>query len=376
MRSGWRDRSNGVNRKGTRKASNMSITWQQQLTAGSLGILLAITAPGCGSSQKGDETAVKSGDQAAYAVPVEVATAELKNLTVLKTFSGPLEGEEQANIVAKISERVMSIKVHVGESVRAGQVVLALDKSGTSSQYYQAEANFKNAGKTLERMKSLYAEGAIAMQALDGAQTAYDVARANFDAARSAVDLVTPIVGVVTAVNVNIGDLTLPGALLATIAKIDRMKVIFNMNETDVTNIALAQRVSVYSEAKSGTRMDGRIVQLSKSADVRSRSFEMKALFPNTPDRWFKPGMFCKVELEIAPQQKSLVIPNAAIQSDGNNNRVFVIRGGRSYLRLVDIGVTDGERTVVPRGLAERDTVATVGANNLKDSSSVIVVSR
>jgi len=376
MRSGSQNRLTGVIRKGTRKVSDMSITWQQQLTVGSLGMLLAITAPSCGSSHKGDEPAVTSGAQAAYAVPVEVATAELKDLTVLKTFSGPLEGEEQANIVARISERVISIKVHVGETVRAGQVVLALDKSGTSSQYYQAEANFKNAGKTLERMKSLYAEGAIAMQVLDGAQTAYDVARANFDAARGAVDLVTPIAGVVTAININIGDLALPGALLATIAKVDRMKVIFNMNETDVTNIVQGQRVSIYSEAKSGTRTEGRIVQLSKSADVRSRSFEMKALFPNTPERWFKPGMFCKVQLEIAPQHKSLVIPNAAIQSDGNNNRVFVIRGGRSYLRLVDIGVTDGERTVVPRGLAERDTVATVGVNNLKDSSFVIVVSR
>jgi hypothetical protein len=71
-----------------------------------------------------------------------------------------------------------------------------------------------------------------------------------------------------------------------------------------------------------------------------------------------------------------LVIPSGAIQSDGNSSRVYVVRGGRSYLRQIDPGVSDGERTVILRGLSEGDTVATVGANNLKDSSEVAVVTR
>jgi hypothetical protein len=61
------------------------------------------------------------------------------------------------------------------------------------------------------------------------------------------------------------------------------------------------------------------------------------------------------------------------VQTDGVTNRVFVIRGGRSYQVSVDVGVTDGERTVILRGLAENDTVATVGVNNLRDSSLVTV---
>jgi membrane fusion protein, multidrug efflux system len=336
-------------------------------------LVLALTLPACSTKEKVPEAALQ-GD--ANAVPVEVARVESKQLSVTKTYSGPLEGEEQANIIARLSERVTGVKVRVGDAVEAGQLIVALDKSGPSSQYFQAEANFKNAEKTLERMKSLFTEGAISQQSLDGAQTAYDVARANFTSARSSVELTTPIAGVLTAVNVSEGDLASPGASLATIAKVGRMKVIFNINETDVPNLSVGQSVVVYSDTRPETKMDGRIILLSKSADSRSRSFEIKALFPNTPDRWFKPGMYCKATLAISSREKMPSVPNAALLSDGTTNRVFVILNGYSFEREVRVGVSDGVSTAILQGLRVGDTVATVGVNNLKDSTRVTVVNR
>lgn len=336
-------------------------------------MFLAVALAGCGAKEKKMDA---NTEAAAYTVPVEVAVVELKQLPVTKTYSGPLEGEEQANIIARLSERVTGLKAHVGESVRAGQLVVSLDKSGPSSQYFQAEANFKNAEMTLERMKSLYGEGAISQQSLDGVQTAYEVASANFNAARSSVELTTPIAGVVTAVNVSEGDLAIPGSTLATIAKISRIKVIFNINEADVTNLFMGQTVLVYSETKPDVKVDGRIILISRSADTRSRSFEIKALFPNTPDRWFKPGMFCRVNVQIASHEPTSVVLNAAILSDGMTSRVFVVRNGRAFQRVVQAGVSDGQSTSILEGLAKGDTVATLGINNLKDSSFVTVVNK
>jgi len=337
-------------------------------------LLTAIPFPGCGPGNK--EPAGSDSVAGTHVIPVEVAVASRSDLAVTKTYSGTLEGEDQANIIAKLSERVTGVKVRIGESVPAGHVTVTLDKSGPSSQYFQAEASFKNAEKTLERMKSLYAEGAVSLQTLDGAQTAFDVAKANFDAARSTVELTTPISGVVTAVNVSVGDLPTPGFVLATVAKVARMKVIFNINESDVTNLAIGQRVRVYTEVRPEEVVEGQISQISRSADVRSRSFEVKAAFQNTSDRLFKPGMFVKVDVRLAPRDKALVIPNAAILSDGVTNRVFVVKNGRSYQQTIQLGVTDGERTEVLQGLVQSDTVATTGATNLKDSSVVNVIRR
>lgn len=338
--------------------------------------VLTLALIGCGQSEKETSGKGNESDVATQIIPIQVAVAEQKDLIVTKTYSGTLEGEEQANIVAKISERVTGIKAHVGEAVGANKVIITLDKTGAQSQYYQAEANFKNLEKTLERMKSLYGEGAISLQSLDGAQTAYDVGKANFEAARSAVDLSTPIAGVVTVVNVNNGDLATPGAVLATIARIDRMKVTFNINETDIVNIALGQKVKVFMESRPEVQVEGRVVELSKSADVRSRTFEIKALFTNTRDRWFKPGLYCRVAVHISPREKSLVVPAIAVQSDGSSNRVFVIRSGRAYRKDVRAGMSDGQQIAILDGIVAGDSVATIGGTNVRDSSYVNVFNR
>jgi len=128
----------------------------------------------------------------------------------------------------------MKINARVGDYVKTGDVLFELDKSGAQSQFYQAQAVFLNAQKDFERMKNLFNEGAVSRQALDQAQTGYDVAKANFDAAKSTVEITSPISGVVTAINVNIGDLANPQMPLATVANIGRMKAKFNVGESDV----------------------------------------------------------------------------------------------------------------------------------------------
>ena len=349
--------------------------WTAGTAAGCL-LLISISGPGCGPAKNAPPAGGKTGDTVAQAVPVGVARVERVNLAVVKVFSGTLEGEEQANVVSRISERVTGLKVRVGEPVRAGQLTILLDRGGASSQYLQMRANFTNQEKSLERMKSLYREGAVALQALDGTQAAYDIARANFEAARSNVELTTPIDGVVTAVNVSLGDLTTMGQVVVTVARINNMKVTFDINETDVANVALGQKVSVFSEAAQGSKVEGKIIQLSKSADIRSRSFEVKAMFPNTADRWYKPGVYVKVNVAVSPHDREVVVPNLAIQSDDTGSRVYLIRNGRSYRRQVRLGVTDGVVTAALEGLAEGDTVATVGVNNIRDNGYVKIVTQ
>ena len=351
----------------------MSMMHMTRATIGSGAVILClIPLAGCGAKHTGADPAARGG----RTVTVKTAVAEMKELAVTKTYSGSLEGEEQASIVARLDERVTGIGARVGETVRAGQVIVTLDKSGPSSQYYQALANFTNAGKTLERMKSLYTDGAVSLQTLDGAQTAYDVAKTNFEAARSNVELATPIAGSVTAVNTSEGVFATPGSALATVARIDRMKIVFNIDEADATSLRLGEKVSVYSDTRPDTKVEGEIVQLAKSADVRSRSFEVKALFSNTPDRWFRPGMFCRADIQVSSRGATLTVPSAAVQSDGTTDWVFVIRSGRAFQRTVLPGLTDGQTTAITGGLAAGDTVATVGATTLGDSSLVNVVSK
>jgi RND family efflux transporter MFP subunit len=322
-------------------------------------------------SKKGDE---KSSDKSLTfldTVAVKTVKAGLSDIRLVKTFTGSLEGEEQANIVSKISERIMAIKVHVGDNVKSGQLLILLDKSGASSQFYQAQAGFLNAEKELNRMKALYEGGAISQQLYDGTKTSYDVSKANFEAAKNTVELTSPINGVVTAINPNVGDLANPGMPLITVASINKMKVLFDAGEEDVAGFAIGQSSEIYSELKPQLIQKGTISQISRSATVESRSFEVRAVFQNTSDRWFKPGMFCRVNVELKNKKGVLAIPNAAITVIQNNSSIYVISGGKASLRKVETGITDGKMTEILSGISNGEFVATLGINNLKDGSNV-----
>ena len=324
---------------------------------------------GCG---KAPEVAVTTFKE--RVIPVEVVAAIRQDLAVTKTYNGTIEGSDQADIVSRIPERIVGIKASVGQTVRKGDVVIVLDKEGPSSQYLQVEAGFLNAERNLNRMKSLYTDGAISLQTLEGTQTAFDVAKANFEATKKNIELTTPISGTIVSLKVETGDMANPGFALMTVAQVEQMKVTFNMNEADAFDLAVGQPVKIESEGHTGEPIEGKITEVFRSADTQSRTFEVRAMISNTSDRWFKPGMFVKVKYHGKPVSNALVVPNQAILSDGVTSRVFVVQQGKAYQRPITTGISDGLKTVVLSGIDDNASVVTVGWNSLRDSSSVTIV--
>ena len=334
-------------------------------------VVLLLIIQACGGKPK--ET--NSTDKTKYidTISVEAQQVGLKELALSKTFSGTLEGEDQANIIAKIPERITEIKIRVGDYVKAGSVLIELDKGGASSQFYQAQAAFLNAQKNFERMQNLLKVGAVSQQAFDGVQTQYEVAKANFDAARSTVEITSPLSGIVTALNVNIGDLANPQMPMATIANIGRMKAKFNVGESDVPSFYVGQSAQIFSELNPDVIQTGKIFQLSKSASVQSRTFEIQAMFSNTQDRWFKPGMFCRVSVNMKTKKDAIVIPLPAIINENSTDGVYVINNNKAFFKAITTGITDGKFVEVLSGLKTGEKIVTLGMNNLKDGTVVIV---
>jgi len=98
----------------------------------------------------GGETTVENGPEL---VAVEVAEATIGKMTVFREFAGTLEGIEQARLSSKLSETVARVVVAPGDRVRADDVLVVFDKSGSSSGYEQARAIYENAQKTMKKMK-------------------------------------------------------------------------------------------------------------------------------------------------------------------------------------------------------------------------------
>ena len=331
-------------------------------------VIAVLIMTGC-KSKPAEDTSKLNAD-----VPVSVTKVEKNEVSLVKTFSGTLEGVEQSVIVAKIGERVTGINNKVNDYVKSGQVIIQLDKSGPSSSYLQTQANYENAQKNYERMKALLEEGAISQQQLDQAKTAFDVAKANYDAAKSTVDLTTPINGVLTDVAVNIGDWVNPGMQLATVANISSMIVKFYVSEAEVQKIKLGDHVKVYSQFGENDGVTGTISEISRSASADARSFQVKARFSNTKDSFYKPGMFVNVDVTLEAQNDVLVVPTSAVIYTNNKSLVYKIVNNEAFGVEIKPGISNDNYTEVLGGLNEGDMVVTAGTNNLQDSTKVSIV--
>jgi len=129
--------------------------------------------------------------------------------------------------------------------------------------------------------------------------------------------------------------------------------------------------VDIYSDQKPDLIQRGRVTQISKSADVNSRSFEVKAVFPNTKDGWFKPGMFCRVNTVLKSKNNCIAVPNQSVTNSDKGSYIFVINNNKAYMRNVETGISDGQYVEITKGLNSGETVVTLGMNNLKDGKSV-----
>jgi RND family efflux transporter MFP subunit len=344
------------------------MTLKEKLIHGTSGLILtALIMSGCAGGNDEAETSVERIFSVTGRI-VASSTQELK-----KSFTGTLEGEQQATISAKMAEAVEKIFVQEGDFVTADQVLISLDKTGPTSSYTQAFSLYQNAEKNYNKMKYLFDQGAISEMEYDGARTEFEVSRANYDAARKLVDIRTPIAGTVTSIDVFAGDYLFPGKQVATVASIDKLRMKLGVSASDIGYFKEGNRVRVVVESASLLSASGQVVTKSSSADPVTRTFQVELEIDNRGHS-LKPGMFARAEVVLEEFRDIMIVPRNTVLDRSDGNYVFLANSGLAVLREVELGVEFDGQVEVKSGLNIGDTLVTVGQDYLDDGFKVKLV--
>ncbi|MEW6425590.1 MAG: efflux RND transporter periplasmic adaptor subunit [Bacillota bacterium] len=366
-------------------------------------LLLALfMAGGCGGKQ---QTPAGAQDGRESAVPVKTAKAKLGTLEAASVVSGKLEAGESANVVAKMPGKVAAVHVDVGSAVRAGQVLVTLDNTDLAARLEQAKAGVAAAESALavaqtaytvaeanyQRGKQLLEQGAIPravfeaeyelkyIQAKEQVERALPAqlaqARANLALAESAYNdsfVRAPISGLVTARNVNPGEMASTMAPVISLANLDKVEVKATVGENLVNQLKPGQKVQVKISAVAGQPFAGVITSIAPAADPVSKGFPLKIQIDNS-NHVLKPGMFAEVQL-TPPQKEALLVPREAVIKAEDKDVVWVVKEGRAQKKEVQIGESDGRRIIITAGLTEGEEVVVAGQENLQEGAKVEVV--
>jgi membrane fusion protein (multidrug efflux system) len=350
----------------------------KRLSLAALVVLLAATA-----CKKSEAAKPPAGPPA---VVVSVATQSDEPL--IEEWIGTTEGDVNAEIRPKIEGYLMRRAYVEGSYVRAGQPLFEIDPRQFQAQLRQAEANLAQAEASLAktnrdvvRYEPLAAEKAISQQELDNARSAQDAARASVGASRAAVEQVklnmawthvtSPISGIAGIAQAQVGNLVSPQSVLATVSKVDPIRVSFPMSEQEYLRFQSdpamrnAELELVLADASTYPQK-GRIALSGRDVSVKTGTITVVGLFPNPGNR-LRPGQYAKVRAITEVRKNAVMVPQRAVNELQGIYQVAVIGAdNKADVRPVKVGARIGTNWIIEEGVSPGERVVTEGFSRVK----------
>ena len=325
---------------------------------------------------------------------LETVKAERGELTETVTATGTIESVTQVDVGTQVTGIIDKLYADYNTVVTKGQLIAEIEKTLLQSDLTSAEANVESARLTYEynlvnynRDKALHDKQLISDYEFQVSKTAYDKAKA--DKVRAAknlnyAEIYSPIDGIVISREVEVGQTVVSNmnvANLYTIADLDNMQVIGNVDEADIGQVKVGQAVTFSVDAYSDELFEGHVTQVRLNPTVESNvvTYEVVVAAPN-PDHKLIPGLTANLIIYTMREDNVLLLPTKAFmftpqindddnlpKPDGDAGKlvlgdgqkcVWVVKDGRLVPTVVTVGASNGLKTVIRGGLSDDDTVA------------------
>ena len=355
---------------------------------------------------------------------IEAAAVESRAVDRFLRVTGSLVADEQAEVSAETSGRVIATPVERGTRVAAGGLLVRISASETSAQLREAEANaaqiearlglsaaerfdprqvpdVMNAQASLEwaeaefaRIQSLLDQQVVSQSEFDQRRTQVDAARQQYkvavntaeqsyrslQAARARVALArkaaadtevrAPFAGLVAERVVSVGDYVTRGTRVATVVRVDPLRVELTVPEQAIAQIEVGQAVRLTVDAYPGEEFAATVRFVSPALRTDQRALTVEAIAGNRDGR-LKPGLFATAHIQQPATAAALLVPAAAVETVAGTSRVYVIKDGKAEERIVTLGEAAGSQVEVTSGVAEGEIVAAEPRGRIVDGRAV-----
>ena len=321
-------------------------------------------------------------------MPVQVMAVSLANVPRSDEFVGTIKSRRSVTIQPQVDGNITAIRVHSGDHVTAGQVLMQIDPArqqsavesqNSTAQQKKALYNFNQI--EVDRQRKLFADGITSRDALDQAEQAYANSKADYESSTAATQtqrrqlgyyrLTAPFTGVVGDIPVHMGDYVSPTTMLTTVDQNDQLEVYIYIPTEKSGDIRMGMKVQLLDEA--GDVLDNSTVDfISPQVDNQLQGILVKAPIKNKQLR----NLQVVRARVIWGESAQPVVPVLAVSRIGGQPFVYVAEpagnGFVAHQRSVQLGDTSGNTYDVLSGLKTGDKVIVSGTQFLMDGMPVM----
>jgi len=288
----------------------------------------------------------------------------------------------QSNLLTttdRLQANLASAKAKAADArAKAGRRKELLAKNlGTQEDYdsadalaIQAESDVKTTLILIEELKAQEKSVEVKRQDVELAKAeveADDIALLNAKRRRADTEVHAPIDGTVSARTIQIGQIISSGitnvgggTTILTLSDLSQIFVLAAVDESDIGRVALGQNVNITADAHPGAKFAGKVVRIATKGVNLSNvvTFEVKIEIVSKNRNLLKPEMTTNVQVVAAEKNDVLVIPTQAVSRKGDKLVAQLsTANGIAQDRLVEVGMSDGNRIEIASGLREGDTI-------------------
>lgn len=306
----------------------------------------------------------------------ETQKAGQENLQATVSASGEIEAENKVELKFQTSGRLAWVGVKEGDYVEKWQAVASLDKSELEktlkkelNDYLNERWDFTDDRETYDIVSddlNHYTLTDDIRRILEKAQFDLDNKIIDVEIAALAVKyatLTTPIEGIVTEVEAPVAGINItPATATFTVADPASMKFVANVDEADITNIRLGQKVIINLDAFPEESFQGQVDRIAFAA-VTTRgggtAFPIEIKLPENIDERFRIGMNGDAEIILDTRQNTLTVPIEAVKIENGDRYVEIIEGKEIKKVKVVTGLESDNEVEILDGLTSGQIVIT-----------------
>jgi len=288
---------------------------------------------------------------------------------------GIIYPQQQLDISYPVPERVVTVNVKPGDTVKLNQAIIGLDPAQLNAQIKEASDEVNAAQAYLNSVTSGGNSVAIAQ-----AQEQFNLAQSRYNSLVAQADspllhngnLIAPLAGVITAVNINPGEVFAANTPLITIMDESTVIVRVNIPLTSLGQVHVGQSAQVTPSALSNLNVSGTVISVIPQADPQTDTFQVWVAVKN-PDKTLLPGMSAFVRIQNTSARSMIAVPRMAVLDPVHEALVFVVRNMHAYIVHVHIVARTLNMLYVDSGLQVGAQVVLVGQYRLRDGQVIHV---
>lgn len=299
------------------------------------------------------------------------------------SFSGQVKSRYETNLGFRVSGKLISRDVEIGSQVRPGQVLARLETADLNLTVQAAQADVRSAeadrglaALNFRRYDELRKKALISQldfdrqRALLSAATERAVAaRARLTQAQNQVQYATlraDAAGVVTAINVEVGQLVAAGQPVLELDRSAEREVRISVPEQQRDALRQAQSITIRLWSKPEHGYAGRLREVAPSTDALTRTYTAKIAVTNA-DADLQPGMTAQVLVDLPVQVGQISLPLSVLYTKSARAHVWIVDPVKFTVKLVPVETAGlaGDQVIIRSGLHAGDIVVSAGANLL-----------